>query len=77
MSDVHWDDPHFNTHDYDKWQAYGQAKSANAIFALGADLRWQEKGIRSFSVHPGGIFTPLQRHLLPDEEMVRTRLEEP
>ena len=29
----------------------------------------QEHGVRAFSVHPGGIFTPLQRHL-PEEEMV-------
>ncbi|MEO0713806.1 MAG: oxidoreductase [Pseudomonadota bacterium] len=69
MSDVHWDDPHFRTHDYDKWQAYGQAKSANAQFALGVDERLKSEGVRAFSVHPGGIFTPLQRHL-PDEEMV-------
>ncbi len=68
MSDVHWDDPHFNDHDYDKWQAYGQAKSANALFALGLDQKWQSDGVRAFSVHPGGIFTPLQRHL-SDEEM--------
>lgn len=68
MSDVHWDDPHFTAHDYDKWQAYGQAKSANALFALGADRKWDEYGITAFSVHPGGIFTPLQRHLT-DEEM--------
>ena len=27
------------------------------------------RGVRAFAVHPGGIFTPLQRHL-PDEEMV-------
>ncbi|PHR58639.1 MAG: oxidoreductase [Robiginitomaculum sp.] len=69
VSDVHWDDPHFNTHDYDKWQAYGQAKSANALFALGIDNKWQGDDVRAFSVHPGGIFTPLQRHL-PEEEMV-------
>ena len=69
MTDVHWDDPHFRTHEYDKWQAYGQAKSANALFALGADLNWQDEGIRAFAVHPGGIFTPLQRHL-SDEDMV-------
>ena len=69
ITDVHWDDPHFTSHDYDKWQAYGQAKSANALFALGADMKWKDKGIRAFSVHPGGIFTPLQRHLT-DEEMV-------
>lgn len=68
-SDVHWDDPHFNAHPYEKWSAYGQAKSANALFALGLDNQHAETGIRAFSVHPGGIFTPLQRHL-PDEEMV-------
>lgn len=33
------------------------------------DLRERGNGIRAFSVHPGGIFTNLQRHL-PDEEMV-------
>ncbi|MBU1286265.1 MAG: SDR family NAD(P)-dependent oxidoreductase [Alphaproteobacteria bacterium] len=68
-SDVHWDDPHFNNTPYDKWDAYGQAKSANALFALGVDHRGRDVGVRAFSVHPGGIFTPLQRHL-SDEEMV-------
>ena len=69
ISDVHWDDPHFERHDYDKWQAYGQAKTADSLFALGLDARWQGDGVRAFAVHPGGIFTPLQRHL-SDEEMV-------
>ena len=69
MSDVHWDDPHFERHDYDKWQAYGQAKTADALFALGLDKRWAADGVRAFSVHPGGIFTPLQRHL-DEEEMI-------
>jgi len=69
LSDVHWDDPHFQTHDYDKWQAYASAKSANALFALGLDEKWKDEDVRGFSVHPGGIFTPLQRHL-SDEEMV-------
>lgn len=68
-SDVIWDDPHFNTRPYDKWEAYGQSKTANALFALGVDLLGRDIGVRAFSVHPGGIFTPLQRHL-PDEEMV-------
>jgi NAD(P)-dependent dehydrogenase (short-subunit alcohol dehydrogenase family) len=69
IGDVHWDDPHFERHDYDKWQAYGQAKTADALFALGLDRRWAADGVRAFSVHPGGIFTPLQRHL-SDGEMV-------
>lgn len=67
-SDVIWDDPHYTNRPYDKWEAYGQAKSANALFALGVDLLGREVGVRAFSVHPGGIFTPLQRHL-SDEEM--------
>ena len=69
-SDVHWDDPNFNNTPYDKWDAYGQAKSANALFALGVDHRGRDVGVRAFSVHPGGIFTPLQRHL-SEEEMVQ------
>jgi len=69
MTDVKWDDPHFKTVAYDKWQAYGQAKTANALFAMGVDARGRDVGVRAFSVHPGGIFTPLQRHL-PEEEMV-------
>ena len=68
-SDVIWDDPHYQSRPYDKWEAYGQAKTADALFALGLDERWAGDGVRAFSVHPGGIFTPLQRHL-PDEEMV-------
>ena len=68
-SDVIWDDPNYQSRTYDKWEAYGQSKSSNALFALGVDLRERGNGIRAFSVHPGGIFTNLQRHL-PDEEMV-------
>lgn len=65
--DVNWDDPNYETSEYDKWDAYAQAKSANALFALGADRRWDQFGITAFSVHPGGIFTPLQRHLTVEE----------
>lgn len=68
-SDIIWDDPNYLERPYDKWEAYGQAKTADALFALGVDRRGRDIGIRAFSVHPGGIFTPLQRHL-PEEEMV-------
>lgn len=69
LSDIRWDDPHWEAEEYDKWQAYGQAKTANALFAVGMNKRLGEHGGRAFSVHPGGIATPLQRHL-PNEEMV-------
>ena len=68
-SDIQWDDPNYKTRAYDKWEAYGQSKTADALFARGLDHRWKADGVRAFSVHPGGIITPLQRHL-PDEEMV-------
>mgnify|MGYP003636794865 FL=1 len=64
-----WDDIQFEHSDYQKWIAYAQAKSANALFANGLNRRMQGFGGRAFSVHPGGIFTPLQRHL-PMEEQV-------
>ena len=67
ISDVRWDDIHFQTTPYDKWQAYGQAKTANALFANALSRRLKDTGGLAFSVHPGGIFTPLQRHLSIEE----------
>ncbi|MEU9779701.1 SDR family NAD(P)-dependent oxidoreductase [Streptomyces phaeochromogenes] len=67
-SDIRWDDPHWRQ-GYDKWQAYGQAKTANVLFAVQLDALGKDSGVRAFSLHPGGILTPLQRHL-PKEEMV-------
>ncbi len=69
LSDVLWDDIHYADTPYDKWQAYGQAKTANALFANGLSRRLKPSGGLAFSVHPGGIFTPLQRHL-PKDEMI-------
>ena len=61
-------DPHFENRDYDKWTAYGQAKSANALFALHLDSLGKAHGVRAFAVDPGGIRTPLQRHLTMEEQ---------
>lgn len=69
ISDIRWDDIQFTSDNYDKWQAYGQSKTANALFANALSRRLKESDGLAFSVHPGGIFTPLQRHL-PKEEMV-------
>lgn len=68
ISGIHFEDPQFNN-GYEKWQAYGQAKTANSLFAVELDKRGAEHGVRAFAVHPGGIMTELQRHL-PREEMV-------
>lgn len=68
-SGVHWDDPNYLSRPYDKWEAYGQSKTANALFAVGYNARFEEHGITANAVMPGGIMTPLQRYL-PKEEMV-------
>lgn len=69
ISDIRWEDINYEVGNYHKWQAYGQSKTANALFANALSRRLKPTGGLAFSVHPGGIFTPLQRHL-PKEEMV-------
>ncbi|MEM7443537.1 MAG: oxidoreductase [Pseudomonadota bacterium] len=76
ITDIRWDDVHFDAADYDKWQAYGQAKTANALFANALSRRLKDHGGHAFSVHPGGIFTPLQRHLPQEEQIAMGWLDE-
>ena len=66
-SGVTFDDPHFRNRPYDKWEAYGQAKTANSLFAVAFDERFKDRGIRANAVMPGGIMTPLQRHMSREE----------
>lgn len=73
MSGVLFDDLHFENNEYNPWIAYGQSKSANALFALELDKRVSEQNIRAFSVHPGMIHTDLARHL--DEKTITDMLE--
>jgi NAD(P)-dependent dehydrogenase (short-subunit alcohol dehydrogenase family) len=61
-TDIRWEDIHFRKA-YDRWLAYGQAKTANVLFAVGLDARSRGDGVRAFAAHPGSILTPLQRHL--------------
>lgn len=68
-SPVLFDDINFEQMPYDPWVAYGQSKSANALFAVGLDARAAARGIHAYSVHPGGILTDLQRHM-PREELI-------
>jgi NAD(P)-dependent dehydrogenase (short-subunit alcohol dehydrogenase family) len=60
---VDFHDPNFNHREYDPWVAYGQSKTANALFAVALDSIGQRQGVRAFSVHPGGIVTDLIRHM--------------
>lgn len=75
-SPVRFDDIDFATTPYDPWVAYGQSKTANALFAVGLARRGAERGILAFSVHPGGIMTELQRHVPREELLSRGWIDE-
>lgn len=62
ISDIDFEHPA-----YDKWVAYGQSKTANALFPRALDRRGRQQGVRAFSLHPGQILTDLARHLSADE----------
>lgn len=76
LSGIRWDDVHYEKDAYDKWQAYGQSKTANALFANALARRLKESGGHAFSVHPGGILTPLQRHLAKEEMIAMGWIDE-
>ena len=62
-SPVVFDDIDYAFRDYDPFGAYGQSKTANVLFAVEATRRWATDGIFVNALMPGGIATPLQRHL--------------
>lgn len=66
-SAVDFDDWNFEKRAYERWAAYGQSKTANALFAVKLDAVGKELGIRAFSLHPGGIVTDLVRHMSTED----------
>lgn len=64
---VDFSDPFFQRRPYDKWVAYGQSKTANALFALALDELGAAHGVRAFSAHPGPVLTELVRHMSEEE----------
>ncbi|MFF3772055.1 SDR family NAD(P)-dependent oxidoreductase [Streptomyces sp. NPDC002232] len=75
LTDIRWHDPHFRT-GYDKWLAYGQAKTANALFAVHLDALGRGDGVRAFALHPGKIITGLQREMALQEQIDRGWVDE-
>ena len=66
-SPVVFEDIHYENRPYEKWEAYGQAKTANALFAVGLNKRFAAKGVEAFAVHPGVIATRLGRHMTKED----------
>jgi NAD(P)-dependent dehydrogenase (short-subunit alcohol dehydrogenase family) len=76
LSPIRFDDLQWETTAYEKWPAYGQAKTANSLFAVQLDALGQDAGVRAFAAHPGGIMTPLQRHLTREEMIASGWMDE-
>jgi len=68
LSGIEFDDIHFERREYNKWKAYGQTKTANALMTLHLDTLYGRQGLTANAVHPGGIKTGLSRYL-PLEEI--------
>lgn len=63
-SPVFFDDVNYNNREYNKFEAYGQAKTATVLFTVELDKRAQEYGVRAYTLHPGiSLETNLGRYL--------------
>jgi NAD(P)-dependent dehydrogenase (short-subunit alcohol dehydrogenase family) len=63
-SPIVFDDIHFQRRADDPWLAYGQSKTANALFAVEAARGWADDAITANAVMPGAIRTNLLRYRL-------------
>ncbi|KAL2019320.1 hypothetical protein VTK56DRAFT_9787 [Thermocarpiscus australiensis] len=63
-SPIRWGDYNFQDGaTYNKWQAYGQSKTANMLTALALADKLGPKRLLAFSVHPGFAPTNLDAHI--------------
>lgn len=62
LSPVVFGDIDFRFRDYTPFAAYGQAKTANVLFAVEATRRWSGDHIVANALNPGAIPTGLQKH---------------
>jgi NAD(P)-dependent dehydrogenase (short-subunit alcohol dehydrogenase family) len=63
-ADVDFSDINFERRPYDAFEAYGQSKTANVLFAVEAAKRWAADGIAVNALNPGRILgTNLIRHI--------------
>ncbi|MFD0068203.1 SDR family NAD(P)-dependent oxidoreductase [Streptomyces sp. NPDC056690] len=64
FSPVVFDDLDYRYRPYDPWTSYGQSKTANVLFAVGAAERWADDGITANALMPGNVAdTSLARHM--------------
>ncbi len=75
-SDMHFEDLNYKERPYDKWEAYGQSKTANILFAVAWTQQYGAEGITANALHPGGIATGLQKFLPLEEQRAMGWIDE-
>jgi len=55
IAPFNFDDPNFEHRKYETLQGYGQAKTANNLFAVELDNRAKAFKVRAYSLHPGSV----------------------
>ncbi|MFG3643625.1 SDR family NAD(P)-dependent oxidoreductase [Micromonospora sp. NPDC047762] len=62
-----FEDVNFRERRYDRLLAYGESKTATALFAVEANRRWAGDGITVNAANPGAVATNLGRHLTEED----------
>ncbi|MET8354496.1 SDR family NAD(P)-dependent oxidoreductase [Micromonospora sp. NPDC005206] len=62
-----FDDVNFRERPYDRLLAYGESKTATALFAVEANRRWAGDGITVNAANPGAVTSNLGRHLTEED----------
>ncbi|MFC4016505.1 SDR family NAD(P)-dependent oxidoreductase [Micromonospora sp. GCM10011542] len=62
-----FEDVNFRERPYDRMLAYGESKTATALFAVEANRRWAGDGITVNAANPGAVATNLGRHLTEED----------
>jgi NAD(P)-dependent dehydrogenase (short-subunit alcohol dehydrogenase family) len=62
-SDIHIDDLNFTNRPYDRFVAYGHAKTAANLFAVAFNRRYAKKGVTANALTPGAVKSNLGRHV--------------
>lgn len=76
LSTIHFDDVNYKTRPYDRWESYGQSKTANSLMAVALTNLYASEGVVANGVMPGGIMTGLQKHVTIEEQRQRGWIDE-
>jgi NAD(P)-dependent dehydrogenase (short-subunit alcohol dehydrogenase family) len=69
-SPVVFEDIHYRERPFDPFDAYGQSKTANILYAMAFSRRFGGDGVLANALAPGSILTRLQRHIAKERMIV-------